>query len=265
MDVSKDYYATLGVLPTAEDYIIQAAYKALCKRFHPDVYKGSDAHDKMAAINEAYEVLGDASKRSEYDRAREQGTSDESDFFNEDFDADSQGVDPVEEEAWKMANSYFPELDASFRHLTKTSSRLAFSFRAYLIESKKFDKHRQIAKQMETDFLTQFFGTTKKLHEFAKEFINQGRKDILLELNRVVKVLGDSAPNEIIRRLEGKFNLPTRKVRNVQKINLTRPAFLFLIGVIMVLAGIVGGGFIAMIVSLIHVIINMVWKWWHRD
>jgi len=30
MDASKDYYATLGVLTTAEDYLIQAAYKALC-------------------------------------------------------------------------------------------------------------------------------------------------------------------------------------------------------------------------------------------
>ena len=86
MDISKDYYATLGVLPSAEHYIVQAAYKALCKRFHPDVYKGADAHERMAAINEAYEVLGDSSKRAEYDRRRGKQRFDDSDFFNDDFD-----------------------------------------------------------------------------------------------------------------------------------------------------------------------------------
>ena len=133
MDVSKDYYATLGVLPSAEDYIVQAAYKALCKRFHPDVYKGADAHERMAAINEAYEVLGDSSKRAEYDRSRGETTSDDSDFFNDDFEQSKQDVDPFEED-WKVAVRYYPEVDAIFKRLAKTSARLAFSFRAYMLQ-----------------------------------------------------------------------------------------------------------------------------------
>ena len=107
MDISKYYYATLGVLPSAEDYIVQAAYKALCKRFHPDVYKGADAHERMAAINEAYEVLGDSSKRAEYDRTRGETTSDDSDFFNDDFDQSKRDVDPSESD-WEFAVSYYP-------------------------------------------------------------------------------------------------------------------------------------------------------------
>ena len=70
MPTEKDYYAILGVLSTAEDYIIEAAYKALCKRFHPDIYKGTDAHEKMLPINEAYEVLKDGAKRRAYDLRR---------------------------------------------------------------------------------------------------------------------------------------------------------------------------------------------------
>ena len=36
MDSNKDYYAILGVHPTAEITVIEAAYKALVKRYHPD-------------------------------------------------------------------------------------------------------------------------------------------------------------------------------------------------------------------------------------
>ena len=35
MDFSKDYYAILGVHPSAEKVVIDAAYKALAKRYHP--------------------------------------------------------------------------------------------------------------------------------------------------------------------------------------------------------------------------------------
>ena len=37
MDPNKDYYAILGVHPTAEKAVIDAAYKALAKRYHPDL------------------------------------------------------------------------------------------------------------------------------------------------------------------------------------------------------------------------------------
>jgi curved DNA-binding protein CbpA len=209
MDTSKDYYATLGVLPTAEDYIIQAAYKALCKRFHPDIYKGADAHDKMAAINEAYEVLGDASKRAEYDRRRGEKTTDDSDFFNDDFDTDQQSVDPFEED-WKVAVKYYPEVDAISKRLAKTSARLAFAFRAYMLEKKDYDNADEIAEVMKNGFLTQFFGSDKLVHAFAKKLIGiASRKKVLRELNKAVKVLGEGTASEkIINQLCSEFKLP---------------------------------------------------------
>tara|TARA_Y100000746_G_scaffold192746_1_gene173366 strand:+ start:30 stop:152 length:123 start_codon:yes stop_codon:yes gene_type:complete len=36
LDTNKNYYAALGVLPTAKDAVIRAAYKALAQRDHPD-------------------------------------------------------------------------------------------------------------------------------------------------------------------------------------------------------------------------------------
>ena len=42
IDADNDYYAVLGVLPTAEDAAIRAVYRALTQRYHPDKNPGSD-------------------------------------------------------------------------------------------------------------------------------------------------------------------------------------------------------------------------------
>jgi curved DNA-binding protein CbpA len=67
-----DYYAVLGVNPTAEDIVIRAAYKALAQRYHPDRFAGSkeEAHRRMSELTQAYEVLADPVRRPKYDRRR---------------------------------------------------------------------------------------------------------------------------------------------------------------------------------------------------
>lgn len=63
------YYEILEVSENASEEVIKMAYKALCRKYHPDVYSGDEkiANDMMSLINEAYDVLSDASKRQEYD------------------------------------------------------------------------------------------------------------------------------------------------------------------------------------------------------
>ena len=67
-----DYYAVLGVHPSAEDVVIRAAYKALAQRYHPDRFAGSkdEAHRRMSELSKAYEVLADPMRRPKYDRRR---------------------------------------------------------------------------------------------------------------------------------------------------------------------------------------------------
>src|ERR687891_2395386 len=67
-----DYYDVLGVAPSASEKDISRAYRKLAKQHHPDANPGNkEAEDKFKDISGAYDVLGDAAKRKEYDEVRD--------------------------------------------------------------------------------------------------------------------------------------------------------------------------------------------------
>lgn len=65
-----DHYEILGVAPGADGMAIRAAYRALIRRYHPDVNASDDAAGQAAAINEAYRCLRDRDRRAAYDWER---------------------------------------------------------------------------------------------------------------------------------------------------------------------------------------------------
>ncbi|MGC1307419.1 MAG: DnaJ domain-containing protein [Phormidesmis sp.] len=65
-----NHYETLGISATASQAQVKQAYRKLAKQFHPDGRNPESNHDKIARVNAAYEVLGDAAARREYDAAR---------------------------------------------------------------------------------------------------------------------------------------------------------------------------------------------------
>lgn len=71
--MARNYYAVLGVLPTATIDEIKSAYRNRVKQFHPDYYGRNSA--PFLRIQEAYEVLGDPASRSSYDHSLKEAGS----------------------------------------------------------------------------------------------------------------------------------------------------------------------------------------------
>ncbi len=68
----KDYYNILGVPENASEEEIKSAFRKLAFKYHPDTTSGDkkQAEERFKEVNEAYGVLGDESRRQQYDSAR---------------------------------------------------------------------------------------------------------------------------------------------------------------------------------------------------
>ncbi len=64
----RDFYEVLGVSKSASQDEIKSAYRRLAKKYHPDLCKEENAEEKFKEVQEAYSVLGDESKRRQYDQ-----------------------------------------------------------------------------------------------------------------------------------------------------------------------------------------------------
>ena len=68
-ETKRDYYEVLGVDRNADDAALKKAYRALAKKYHPDMNPGDkEAEKKFKEASEAYAVLSDAEKRRKYDQ-----------------------------------------------------------------------------------------------------------------------------------------------------------------------------------------------------
>jgi len=70
----KDYYRVLGVSETASQKDIKSAYRKLSRQYHPDANPDdAAAEERFKEVSAAYDVVGDAEKRKEYDEVRKMG------------------------------------------------------------------------------------------------------------------------------------------------------------------------------------------------
>ena len=70
----EDFYQVLGVSPTASQEEIKERFRFLAHAYHPDRFATSahkkEAEEAFKKINDAYQILSNPGKRSEYDRKR---------------------------------------------------------------------------------------------------------------------------------------------------------------------------------------------------
>lgn len=91
----RDYYEVLGIGKGATDDEIKKAYRSLAKKYHPDVSTEENAAEKFKEVQEAYDVLSDAQKRSQYDQFGHEGPNMGSGFGGFDFGGGFGGFEDI--------------------------------------------------------------------------------------------------------------------------------------------------------------------------
>lgn len=195
-----DPYSVLGVLPGADQVVINAAYRALAQRYHPDRWSGDPAvaHDRMAEINKAYEILGDVDKRRAFDAAKSNDspgdfgkrTSDQEDAFHSEFLSRHKD--------WMLAVELYPDLEPLRNRLKRISEALSFEFVTVVLDERIFKSRKELAIRLEETYLKRYFGSDKKILGFARDLILAGRKDAALKLNKYINLLGGDAEAHVL-------------------------------------------------------------------
>ena len=105
------YYEILEISENASQEVIRMAYKALCKKYHPDVYQGDKrfAEEQIKKINEAYEILSDETQKKNYDNSLKKPQK-HSNNDTEVFDISAmlkRGFIALEDGEWLNADRFF--------------------------------------------------------------------------------------------------------------------------------------------------------------
>lgn len=142
--MNKDYYQILGVPRTASQDEVKKAYRKLAHEFHPD--KNSGDADKFKEVNEAYQILSDPKKRSNYDNLGfayndgnfQGGNYDFNNFW--DFFGESQGRRGGAEDLFDM----FSEMFGGFRQPQQEEQKGGDLYLEYTISKKDLGQTRTV-------------------------------------------------------------------------------------------------------------------------
>jgi curved DNA-binding protein CbpA len=148
-------------------------------------------------VDEAYEILGNPSKRQAYDAARKRDNG-----FGNYRQEEATGSDTDIAADWEVVSKYHPETEELRARLSKLSRSLAFTFQVLVLENKAGANASTIAAKIENEFLERYFGKNLEIHRFVRLALLEGRSDVAKEENRAVKVLGTpNDPYAFIRRV----------------------------------------------------------------
>ena len=222
----KNYYHILGLSfeSNPENSLIDAAYKALVKLYHPDIYKGNnrDLKRKITELNEAYEILSNANKKKKYDEQlsffHKKNSYDFSDLHLEDTEKFN---DKFFNNDWEIATIVYPELEEKIYKLNLYSKKLTLQFQFYLLETKKFHKNSDIMNKFINAFIEKKFGSSKLINKLSRFLIENKNKKEALYLNKLVKVVGSKSEKKIVDaffkhypKIEYDFSLNLKQVNN---------------------------------------------------
>ena len=225
----KNYYHILGLSfeSNPEKELIDAAFKALVKIYHPDVFKGDKkSRDReITEINEAYETLNDSEKKKKYDeRLSNFHNKNFFDYSDEDFEDKDVFDKKYIDEDWEIALLVYPELEDKKKIMSKYSLRLSLQFQFYLLETKEFFKFNIIANRFIEAFLERKFGTSTRIKLLSKILIENDFRKNAIYLNKLIKVIGIKSEQRIIKTFFKQYpdieKFASEEIKFHKKINL---------------------------------------------
>jgi hypothetical protein len=112
----KDYYAILEISTTSTKSDIRKAYRKLAKKYHPDINKSENAHEKFIEISEAYEILINQKQvKEEYANVSAEEQSNTDDHANEEFEQFRQEAREKARQRAKMRYDEFKKQDEAYK------------------------------------------------------------------------------------------------------------------------------------------------------
>ena len=237
MENEKDYYKILGVSRDASDEEMKAAYRKLCKKYHPDLHPGDEeAAKKQREVNIAYKTLKNKDKRKKYDRmiAEEEATRQQKEksatwdygqhgpgFDNQTFMGKSTGTGKYsgkvyEEEPEEEQNKFWSEVKQAWQEIKEEEqSEETFAERHATLDrgiARKDKKSRTKKCYYYDEKGHKVYGTKTRKRTTPEEVMFQLKRgslhvayETLIQLNKLTHITDDSVVKYVIRnrRLAG--------------------------------------------------------------
>lgn len=215
MNPDKDYYAILGVVPSVDAAVINAVYRVLAKKYHPDT---ADAAHKDGSnfrlVQEAYEVLSAPEARACYDRLRKE-RDDRTGHYDEAAEsaAGETSQHTLYDNEWLVVQDYEPRAAECERRLGALSPGLALTFRSVMLTGREFRSAEEIASKLEAEFFEMYFGENPQIQDFARymlssSIVHKGGRQAAKELNATIRIVRNPSDlNGVISKIFIKNNI----------------------------------------------------------
>jgi curved DNA-binding protein CbpA len=185
LDLSKDYFAVLGVTPQADPTVLKAAYRALAKKYHPDRQPDCDgvAKEKFQELQEAYELLSDEQRLSRYllSRTRLQEQRAASSAREQ-----RPSVCLQLDDRWDHLVREYPELGRHHARFCLVSQKLGRQFKLIILGTQNHACFSRIATRMERRFYRRYFTYHRDLQVLARRLAGKRKRHALRELSREI-------------------------------------------------------------------------------
>ncbi|VDK82948.1 unnamed protein product [Litomosoides sigmodontis] len=159
VDYQKNYYDILGVSHNATQQEIKNAFYLLSKKYHPDITGSasqSTLTERFIAIKEAYDVLKDASSRSEYDACRAQTNYN---YDRQTYNKKSTGYGTGRSNRYAGSNKYRSSWRYDDAHLRKVFEEL----------QRRAEEYERAQKERDSQFWERFYQAEQERYKRRQE------------------------------------------------------------------------------------------------